>query len=309
MDQYGRYVFRTGITGFIAFLLFICAAFYPLYAQEREETQLWQKANAFIIQAKWKQAISSYQELLIKFPKTRYVEARFWIGYSNLELKKFDQGIKDLQEFAEKNPGNEYAPQAIFKVGETWENHYKQYEKAIVAYGRIARQYPGSPASVPAYQNQAMIYQEKKKDYKKAEEALEESRNSAMSQGMDPGNAYVSRANERIRFIKDNSDYDYKPLSLFTDAINLEQDKRWNEAAGIYQALLDKYPKANITDDAMYRRIICLMNLRLYDKARAEASKFMKDFPRSPFAQKVRDLIDEAKKRSYDMRFMPAAYV
>jgi TolA-binding protein len=300
---------KTRITLILIFALFACAAFYPLYAQEKEETQLWQKANAFTLQAKWKQAISSYQDLLAKYPKTRYVEARFWIGYSNLELKKYDQGIKELQEFSEKHPGNEYAPQALFKIGEAWENHYKQYEKALTAYGQIARQYPGSPASVPAYQNQAVIYQEKKKNYKMAEEALEDSRSAAMSQGMEPGNIYVSRANERIRFIKENSDFDYKPLSLFTDAINLEQEKRWNEASGIYHALLDKYPKANIADDAAYRRIICLMNLRSYDKARAEASKFLKDHPRSPFAPKVRDLIDEAKKRSYDMRYMPAAYV
>lgn len=276
------------------FLLFNAA--FPALAADDSEEDLWQKGNAYCLQAKWKEAIDTLQDLLKKYPATRFIEAHFWIGYSNIELGRYGKGINELNDFAKKYPDNNYSPQALFKVGEVYETKLKQYNRALSVYNEIINRYPGDLNSVPAAQNQAVIYERRKKDYKQAEQALNKSKKMAVAQSMSSDNIYMTRANSRIRFINENSDYNYQPLSLFTDGINFEEEKKWGEAANIYLKVLTKYPKANIADDALYHRITCLYQMKKFKEAAMEAEKFLKDYSKSPYVHGVRSMSEKAKR-------------
>ena len=282
---------------FFFFLFLLMNYVLPVRAQELTEEQLWKKGNAFCLQAKWREAVQSFNSLLNKYPKTKHVEARFWIGFSNVELGKYGTGIKQMREFAVKYPNNPYTPQALYIVGEVYETRLKQYDRALAAYNEVINRYPQNIFSVPAAQNQAVIYERRKKDYKKAEKALTRSKQMATAQRMTPGNVYLTRANRRIRFIRENSDYGYKPLSLYTDGVNKEEDKKWDKASSIYKKLIDKYPDSNVADDALFRRINCLMKMRKYREVTNESEEFLKSYPRSPYMPKIRAILEEAKKR------------
>ncbi len=278
-------------------LLFLFCSFTPVIGANDSEEDLWQKGNAYCLQAKWKEAIDTLQDLLKKYPATRFIEAHFWIGYSNIELGRYGRGINELKDFAKKYPGNNYTPQALFKVGEVYETRLKQYDRALAVYNEIINRYPQAQTSVPAAQNQAVIYERRKKDYKQAEVALNKSKKMAVAQSMTPDNIYMTRANSRIRFINENSDYNYQPLSLFTDGLNMEEDKNWGEAANIYLKVLTKYPLSKIADDAQYHRITCLFQMKRYKETVLEGDKFLKDYPVSPYLPDVRSIMEQAKRR------------
>lgn len=277
-------------------LFFLFTSVTPCFAGNDSEEDLWQKGNAYCLQAKWKEAIDTLQDLLKKYPATRFIEAHFWIGYSNIELGRYGKGINDLKDFAKKYPDNSYTPQALFKVGEIYETKLKQYDRALAVYNEIINRYPQAQASVPAAQNQAIIYERRKKDYKQAEQALNKSKKMAVAQSMTPDNIYMTRANSRIRFISENSDYNYIPLSLFTDGLNMEEDRRWAEAANIYLKVLAKYPSSKIADDALYHRITCLFQMKKNKDVISDSEKFLKDYPNSPFLPNVRSIMEQAKR-------------
>ncbi|MCD4783928.1 MAG: tetratricopeptide repeat protein [Candidatus Eremiobacteraeota bacterium] len=283
---------------FIFLILILFLRVTPVLAKSESQTELWEKGNSYCLQAKWRSAIATFDKLLKKYPNTTYVEAYFWIGYSYIQIGKYQEGISRLYNFARKYPSNNYTPQALFKIGETYETKLKKYDRAMSAYGDVAKRYPGSAVSVPAAQNQALILQQRKKDYKSAEKVLAKSKQIAANQGLSTGNIYIGRANRRMKFIRENSDYNYKPLSLFMDGISLEEDRRWNEAAGVYSIILKKYPGANIVDDALYRRIRCLVRMKKYSKAKKEAKSFLKDYPSSKYKNNVQWILKEAVKKS-----------
>lgn len=286
----------------ILIFLILLLTITPVLAKSESQTELWEKGNAYCLQAKWKSAITSFNKLLKKYPDTTYVEANFWIGYSYIQMGKYQKGIFRLYNFARKYPSNNYTPQALFKIGETYETKLKKYDKALSAYNEVEKRYPRSAVSVPAAQNQALILQQRKKDYKSAEKALTKSKQIAAKQGLSTGNIYVSRANRRIKLIRENSDYKYKPLSLFMDGKSLEEERRWNEAAGVYNIIVKKYPGANIADDALYRRIRCLVRMKKYSKAKKEARRFLKDYPSSKYKRNVQWILKETIKKSESMR-------
>lgn len=286
----------------ILIFLILLLTITPVLAKSESQTELWEKGNAYCLQAKWKSAITSFNKLLKKYPDTTYVEANFWIGYSYIQMGKYQKGISRLYNFARKYPSNNYTPQALFKIGETYETKLKKYDKALSAYNEVEKRYPRSAVSVPAAQNQALILQQRKKDYKSAEKALTKSKRIAAKQGLSTGNIYVSRANRRIKLIRENSDYKYKPLSLFMDGKSLEEERRWNEAAGVYNIIVKKYPGANIADDALYRRIRCLVRMKKYSKAKKEARRFLKDYPSSKYKRNVQWILKETIKKSESMR-------
>lgn len=267
---------------------------YKVFAQENEETVLWRRGNSLILQGNWQESINVFNSLLSRYPHTKYPQALFWRGYASLELKRYQTGINDMDAFAAKNPDNPLASQALFKKGEALEKGLKQYQKALEAYEKAAFRYPDSAASLPAMQSKANIYQNQIKDFDKAEEEFERSKTAAQKQGLSEGNIYIERAAARIRFIRENSDYDYKPLSLYTDGQNLELERQWSQAAIIYGQIREKYPDANIADDALMQEIICLIKIRNYEGARNRGAEFLKKYPESPLKNRVERLIKNA---------------
>ncbi len=261
------------------------------FAQESEETSLYDRGNTLIVQGKWKDAADTFGELLERFPRTGYTDSRFWLGFSLVEMEKYQQGIRHLEEFARLYPNSGYAPQALYKVGEVYEKRLRDYDRALSAYDRIVNRYPGDDTALPAMQNQAQIYTQRKMDYDRAVEKFEKSKSLAAKQGIPQSSDYVRKADQRIRFIRDNSDYDYKPLKIFMMGMNHEEKNRWNEAEGVYRVLLSQFPDAKIADDTRFRIINCLLKQDMKTHALSAAREFLQLHPRSPYADRVKSIL------------------
>jgi TolA-binding protein len=270
------------------------------FCQEQEETRLYQQGSKYCMDSKWSAAAVSFERLLSRHPATRYADARFWLGYSYVEMEKFKEGIDTLERFAREHPSNSYAAQALYKVGEVYEKRLKDYDSALQAYDRVVNTYPGNTAAMPAVKNQAMIYSQQKFDYSKAIERFERSKSLAQEQGISSQSGYFQKADQRIRFIRENSDYGYEPLKIFSMGMNKEEDRRWNEAVGIYETLLRKYPKANIADDAEYRLISCLVSLNRKGEAAERARAFLEKYARSPHSGKIRAILQNVEEKRGD---------
>lgn len=277
--------------------LYFCSSLS--FAQTAEETKLYNEGSSYCFQAKWDKAITAFNKLLAKYPGTTYADTRFWVGYSYIEMGKHKEGIDALSEFAGLYPNSGYAAQSLYKIGEVYEKT-RDYDKALQAYDRVLKKYPQNNAAMPAAQNRAEIYAQRKFDYKQAIENLEKSKTLAQEQGISTGSAYVMKANNRIQFIKENSDFNFEPLKLFSLGLSKEEDKKWNEAQGIYEALIQKYPSSKLCDDAQYRKIRCLIVQCKADQASYEAEKFLKQYPGSPYVEQIRWTLHEAKKKSWE---------
>jgi TolA-binding protein len=288
-----------GIALALIILFLILFSPTPSFSQTTEETKLYNEGSSYCFQAKWENAVTSFKKLLAKYPATTYTDTRFWIGYSYVEMGKFNEGIDTLNEFAGLYPASGYAAQALYKIGEVYEK-LRDYDKALQTYDRVIKKYPQDNAAMPAAQNKAEIYAQRKFDYGKAIENLEKSKTLAEQQGISTGSAYVTKANSRIQFIRKNSDFNFEPLKMFSLGLGKEEDRKWNEALGIYDALLQKYPSSKICDDTQFHKIRCLLAMGKRDRADFEAEKFLKQYPSSPYTEQIRSTLQEIKKKSWE---------
>lgn len=296
------------ITACALILLFLCTSTFSAAAQSKEERRLYRKGAGYTLNSHWDKAINTFGKLLSKYPDTRYTDSHFWIGYSYSEIGKYNKAITRLQSFAKEYPSSSYAPQALYRVGEIYEKKMKDYDKALQAYDRVINRYPKANAALPAAQNQAAITAQRKYKYDQAIERYQRAKSIAKKQSLSVSREYERKADRRIRFIKANSDHNYEPLRLFSIGVNKEEKKKWNEALGIYDALLNKYPDANISDDAAYRAILCLMRMGNRLKAYERSKQFLKKYPESPYTGKVKGRIMDMLKNGGDIRNRPVIY-
>ena len=301
--------FKKSLARLMLILLFVLGTSVSVFAQKPDEAKLYDKGNTLIVQGKWKEAAAVFKELLVKYPYTGYTDSRFWLGYAYVEMGKYKTGIKQLEQFATLYPHSGYTPQALFKTGEVYEKRLRNYDKALSTYENILKKYPGNNAALPAVQNQAVIYSQRKMDYDRALERYQKSKSLAQEQGRPADSDYLRRADQRIRFIRENSDYDYKPLKMFVMGMNQEEKRRWNEAQGIYQVLLKKYPDSKIADDAHYRVINCLLKMGKTAGAMAQAKEFLKTYPASPHTGKVKSILNRIDKDQGDFFFKGKVFV
>jgi TolA-binding protein len=278
----------------LLFFLIVIIARYsiiPVFSQTEEEASLYKRGNAHCMKAEWNPAIRTFKRLLEVYPDTVYQDTRFWIGHSHLELGQYNEGIRWLEIFVNLYPNNSYTAEALYKIGEAYEYGLKDYNKALEFYDRVVDKFPRKVQSVHAAQNKADIYAQRSLNYPKAVIKLEESKEIAVSQGISPQSPYIVKANQRISFIRENSDYNYAPLMMYTRGLNFEEVKRWNLAIAEYREVLKKFPGANIADDSHYRIIECYLELGKNDQVKSEAETFLKNYPKSKFAGKVRNLL------------------
>lgn len=96
----------------------------------------------------------------------------------------------------------------------------------------------------------------------------------------------VADAKSSITFIKENSDYDRKPLIMFSDVQNEIDPFKKIEAA---RKLLELYPKSSLADEIQYQiaRLYSVDGLNDFDQAKKEYEIFLKKYPQSPLVKQV----------------------
>ncbi|MFP4499336.1 MAG: tetratricopeptide repeat protein [Vulcanimicrobiota bacterium] len=247
------------------------------------EKKLYQKGLALSMQTQWEEAVVMFKTLLHTFPKTKYVDANYWIGHSYIEMQRYQDGIFWLEDFARRYPGNSFAAQALFEIGNVYEKHYMNYDKALAAYKEVVQLYPGKAVSLNASMNQAEIYAQQKMDYPQAQEQLKQSKTLGIGQGLSPKSRFIKEAESRINFLKKNSDYDYKPLRLFTMAQNAARKNKLTSAEKNYRMIIQAYPDSNISEEAHFELVTILYKQGKSKEADTERKKFARKYPNSVY--------------------------
>jgi len=290
MKSTGENAFRTGALALV--VLAVCMVILSGAAQAGEEEDLYSQGSSYCMQNQWDRAIDSFTTLLRKYPSTQFVDASFWIAYCQAEKGNYLVAINSFKAFVQKYPSNGYAAQALYKVGEIYEKYLNDYDKAILAYKDVQKRFPESQVAVQSMMNNAFLNEIYQQDFKSAKSAYEKVMGQTRSrQDVYPG--YREMAAQRIAFITQNSDNGYKPLKIYTQAFNFEEQGKLDKAIEGYSGLILKYPQANIADNAQFRLIKLWERKSVIPRMKEEAKKFLASYPGSEFAPQVKTLMQK----------------
>jgi tol-pal system protein YbgF len=86
-------------------------------------------------------------------PEALYLQAVDMIR----KQKNYAEGRKQLEAFLKENPSHSLAPNAAYWIGESYAGE-KDYEKAILQFEEVIRQYGDHPKAAAAYLKQALTF-------------------------------------------------------------------------------------------------------------------------------------------------------
>jgi TolA-binding protein len=115
-----------------------------LAAQNTKETADFKLAINLYNDGLYDLAAEQLKQFIGSYPNTdQGIEARFYLGLTEMKLKKFDEARLTFQTFALSNPSSPRAPEAWWKVGETFvaTNNYRE---AALAFERLKAFHPKS---------------------------------------------------------------------------------------------------------------------------------------------------------------------
>jgi TolA-binding protein len=82
----------------------------------------FKKGEIYYSQRDYQNAKTSYQEFLVKYPKSSFVpEAYYWLGKSSQNLKQDDEAIFYFNKVFESYPGSESAAVSVIELGKLYE--------------------------------------------------------------------------------------------------------------------------------------------------------------------------------------------
>jgi TolA-binding protein len=262
----------------------------PAFAAEEES--LYIQGNASIMQCQWDKAIEDFSELLRKYPGTRFVDASFWIGYCLNEKGNYMQAIEKFRSFATKYPQNSYSSQALYKIGEIYEKNLSDYNKAIDAYNVVERKFPASQAAVQSIVNRSNLTESLGNNFGQAQDGYGKVIRM-VTERKDIYQGYKDMAQQRVTFITANSDFGYKPLKIYNQAMAFEEHNRMEKAYECYIALIGTYPKSTLADNSSFRIVKYWEKKGLIPKVKEEGKKFLSTYPQSEFAPQVRAILQK----------------
>lgn len=103
------------------------------------------KGELYYSQRDYQNAKSSYQEFVVKFPKSSYVpEAYYWVGKSCKILNQKEEAVFHFTKVFDDYPNSESAPLAVLEIGEI-QNSLKNYNASIEIYSRASSTLKDSP--------------------------------------------------------------------------------------------------------------------------------------------------------------------
>lgn len=116
----------------------------PAPAQNTKENADFKLAINLYNDGLYDLAAEQLKQFISFYPNTdQGIEARFYLGLTEMKLKRYDEARMTFQTFALSNPSNPRAPEAWWKVGETFAAVNSPREAAL-AYERVKAFHPKS---------------------------------------------------------------------------------------------------------------------------------------------------------------------
>lgn len=249
---------------FIPMLAFIsCTTVKPKLTPQQEANILYSDASRLQDEELYEEANVQFEEYIKKFPEsTRADNAQLEIGRGYFLQGKYDEAISAYTEVINKYPNSDSADQAMLFIGDTYVAQDK-YESALENYQKIIQKYPRLGVKVAI-------------DAKNRIEAVKDLQDDMkiLSEGSDDS--------------KDNAQYDIGEIffTVFND---------YGRALTEYQKVMDRWPKSELADNALFRVGECYWNiassqppvLKLTDEFKAYV-RLMEIYERFPQLTKIK---------------------
>ncbi|HEY6438274.1 MAG TPA: tetratricopeptide repeat protein, partial [Ignavibacteriaceae bacterium] len=133
----------------------------------------FKKGEIFYSQRDYQNAKTSYQEFLVKYPKSTFVpEAYYWLGKSSQNLKEDDEAIFYFNKVFENYPGSEQAAVSVIELGKMYELN-GNYQASIAVLEQASTKLKDSPRLPEVLYLKGMAYT-KVEDVQKAYGTFEE---------------------------------------------------------------------------------------------------------------------------------------
>ncbi|MDD5774079.1 MAG: tetratricopeptide repeat protein [bacterium] len=159
----------------------------------------------------------------------------------------------------------------------------KDFKKAIDLFNLFIKKYPKSENVIRVYVEIADSYS-LQKDFDNAilsyKQIVERYKNGKLSLEKRA----ASLAEDGIKFLEENSDFDRKPLSLYADMNNEKDPVKKIEMA---RKILEKYPSCNLADEIQFKiaKLYSVDGLNDFDQAQKEYKKLIMTYPKSKYVE------------------------
>jgi TolA-binding protein len=119
-------------------------------AEEGADYALFQMANCYYRSGKSYEAVTTFRELLERFPESRLREqALYNVAYVYFLMGNYDQAVAEFDQLIAKYPGTNWAARAQYNIGDAWYNA-KKYDAALSAYRNVLAMFPASEYIIEA---------------------------------------------------------------------------------------------------------------------------------------------------------------
>lgn len=204
------------------------------------------------------EAISEFENLQRKFPRSEYADRSLYIvGWIYFQQNKFDMAIKGYENVLDKYPGSSLGPTIYYSIGDCYFNQ-GLYDSAIVSYQKVLVDYPSSSHVFDAVNGIQYSYIAKNEP-EKAVGLIDQ-------------------------FVEQN------PGLSFTDQIYFKKGgiyyglHKYEKAEESYKDFISKFPSSKQVPDAYYWIGKSAENLKQSEEALQNFNRIFENFPSSEFA-------------------------
>jgi tol-pal system protein YbgF len=122
----------------------------PSTAPQGSPTELYLKAFADYAAGRYQQAIKGFEAFIDNYPGNDYAgNAQYWLGECYYALEDYQQAVTEFEKTVYQYPESGKAPEALWKMVPAL-RRLNQFEQAREALQLLLRRYPDSPAAARA---------------------------------------------------------------------------------------------------------------------------------------------------------------
>jgi TolA-binding protein len=114
-----------------------------------------------------------------------------------------------------------------------------------------------------------------------------------------PDSKWIKIAEARMNLIRDNSDHERKPLTIYVMAERLYENKKYDKALDEFRKVVAKFPDSTLADDALYAiGDIYMYKMNKTNEPIKEYQRIIADYPKSRYAANAQYKIGECYRKN-----------
>ncbi len=214
---------------FIPLIFFACSSTRAPLTPQQEADLLYDKAIALQDSEFYDEASAQFEEYVRRYPQSVSADnAKIQIANAYFQQGKYNEAISEYNDLIEKYPDSDAADHALISIGDVYFIQEK-YSESIEAYERLIQKYP-------------------KFGVKLAFDARDR---------IDA----IKNIQENLRVINEGSESEKDDAQYDIAEIYFNVFRNFERAKEEYQKVVDKWPKSELADDALWRIAECYWNI------------------------------------------------